>query len=159
MNTADATACFVVVALTLLCGFSGCLMRLLFIACRFWSAPTSQSMVLQQASSARMLTRSTPSAGVASVSLIVCPCSCLVCIFGKNLNMINTLSRCITSMPDCVLMLLYYVQFYSAVHFHGFLLSFCSSSAFVRLFARLCNLARSVISACLPEKALSGLIA
>jgi len=52
--------------------------------------------------------------------LIVCAYTCLVCIFGKDLDMINALSRCTNSLHDCVLILLYYVQLYSAVHVHGF---------------------------------------
>ncbi len=101
----SATACPIVVALTL-CGVPGCLMHLLLTARRSWSVPTSQSMVLQQASSARMLTRSTPSAGVSSVCVIVCACSSLVCVFSKGVDTINALSRCFicpsVPPPDCV---------------------------------------------------------
>ena len=129
----SATACFVVVALTLLCGLSGCLMHLLLTACRFWSVPTSQSTVLQQASSVRTLTRSTPSAGASSVSLIVSPCCCFECIFSKDVDMINALSRCficLICLTHCVSNLLLYVQPHSPAHVHGILLSSCCISAF-----------------------------
>lgn len=51
-------------------------------------------------------------------------------IFSKDVDTINALSRCFICLFDCVFMLLLSVQPHSPVDVHGFLLSFCSFSAF-----------------------------